>query len=511
VRRNDGVGEVWQVYGLGGELLAEYAAGALPTSPRKEYGYRGGELLVTAESSGGWGPEPAFTGPDPLKRGDAILLEHLTDLRAAVNQLRRHAGLSDYDFTADPEPQRNVTAVRAEHIRQLRAALEEALTRLGLPSGGYAHPALTENSSLIYAADFQELREQVRGAWRGDAGGVDIRWVVSDQLGTPRMAADRAGSLAGVTRHDYLPFGEELGAGVGGRTQSQGYSASDGMRQKFAGKEQDNETSLNYFVARYYASTQGRFTSADPLGGRMHNPQSLNKYSYVINNPLRLTDPTGMYVCADSTDKEKCSSKEDKEFEKARQHNLKSKDPDVVRAAKAYGDPNADNHVTVSFEDLDKKGEGGNTTSTLGVDDTGKLFAKSDVVINSNLSGTALDAAVAHEGSHTADAQDVVSSITITQETGEFKVGQDITRYQSEQRAYHVTDSVLRSANETYHFGCGPVGDCTLGIGLRLPVQVTPEIDRILANSPLYKTRDGKPISPTNQGGSVVNGLVVPH
>src|SRR2546421_231160 len=52
VKRNMGAGgEVWQVYGVGGELLAEYAANASPSQPQKEYGYRGGELLVTAEAA----------------------------------------------------------------------------------------------------------------------------------------------------------------------------------------------------------------------------------------------------------------------------------------------------------------------------------------------------------------------------------------------------------------------------------------------------------------------------
>jgi hypothetical protein len=39
---------VWQVYGTDGDLLAEYAASAAPNAPQKEYGYRNGELLVTA-------------------------------------------------------------------------------------------------------------------------------------------------------------------------------------------------------------------------------------------------------------------------------------------------------------------------------------------------------------------------------------------------------------------------------------------------------------------------------
>ena len=47
-RKVDGV-ETWQVYGMDGELLAEYAASGAPASPQKEYGYRNGEMLVTAE------------------------------------------------------------------------------------------------------------------------------------------------------------------------------------------------------------------------------------------------------------------------------------------------------------------------------------------------------------------------------------------------------------------------------------------------------------------------------
>jgi RHS repeat-associated protein len=104
-------------------------------------------------------------------------------------------------------------------------------------------------------------------------------------------------SSAGVvSRRDYKPFGEEIGAGIGSRTTAMGYSVADGVRQRFTSKERDNETGLDYFVARYYSSTQGRFTSADPLeaSARLLNPQTWNRYTYVINNPLRLIDPDGL-------------------------------------------------------------------------------------------------------------------------------------------------------------------------------------------------------------------------
>jgi hypothetical protein len=51
----------------------------------------------------------------------------------------------------------------------------------------------------------------------------EVFWLIPDHLGTPRMLVNRTGSLGGVKRHDYLPFGEELFATVGGRTVALGF------------------------------------------------------------------------------------------------------------------------------------------------------------------------------------------------------------------------------------------------------------------------------------------------
>jgi len=72
-----------------------------------------------------------------------------------------------------------------------------------------------------------------------------------------------------------------------------GYSY-DAICYKFTGKERDAESGLDNFGARYNASSMGRFMTPDPLGGHQEDPQTLNKYSYVRNNPLTLTDPTGL-------------------------------------------------------------------------------------------------------------------------------------------------------------------------------------------------------------------------
>jgi RHS repeat-associated protein len=133
------------------------------------------------------------------------------------------------------------------------------------------------------------------GAFRELAGTLyrEANWLVADQLGTPRMMVNRSGSLASVKRHDYLPFGEELYVGTGGRTWGQGYTG-DSVRQKFTGYERDAESGLDYAHARYYANAQGRFSSPDPFFGSIGNPQTLNRYAYVRNNPTNLVDPSGL-------------------------------------------------------------------------------------------------------------------------------------------------------------------------------------------------------------------------
>jgi RHS repeat-associated protein len=110
------------------------------------------------------------------------------------------------------------------------------------------------------------------------------------------MVFDESGALANVKRHDYLPFGEELFSHGLRSTSGLGYSAADGVRQQFTAKERDTETTLDFFEARYYASSQGRFSSVDPIittNDRLEDPQRLNLYAYSRNNPLLFTDPTG--------------------------------------------------------------------------------------------------------------------------------------------------------------------------------------------------------------------------
>jgi len=70
-------------------------------------------------------------------------------------------------------------------------------------------------------------------------------------------------------------------------------SGSIDVKYKYTGQEEDPETGLYYYNARYYDPILGRFISADSIVGNPRDPQDLNRYTYANNNPLKYTDPTG--------------------------------------------------------------------------------------------------------------------------------------------------------------------------------------------------------------------------
>jgi len=120
-----------------------------------------------------------------------------------------------------------------------------------------------------------------------------FRYVLTDVQGSARAVLNSSGAV--IARHDYLPFGEEIGAGIGLRTTGQGFGATDPNRQKYGLTERDETTGLDHTWWRKYENRSGRWTSPDPYGGSMlvSNPQSHNRYAYA-NDPVNLIDPTGL-------------------------------------------------------------------------------------------------------------------------------------------------------------------------------------------------------------------------
>ncbi len=127
------------------------------------------------------------------------------------------------------------------------------------------------------------------------AGGGGTDYLTVDTSDT-RVVTSQSGGV--ISRHDYLPFGEEISGPNGmstGRDSIATYNLGS-ERMKFASYERDEETKLDFAQARYFSSIQGRFTSPDPLlaSGKSVNPQTWNRYAYAGNNPLAYADPVGL-------------------------------------------------------------------------------------------------------------------------------------------------------------------------------------------------------------------------
>jgi RHS repeat-associated protein len=113
----------------------------------------------------------------------------------------------------------------------------------------------------------------------------------------PGILPPRDTSGAMLNRIRYFPFGsvrtQELAGGAGSLLTDKLFT---GQRRESANGIYDAPCpERRRREARLYDARMGRFLQPDPLVPEPGNPQSLNRYSYVLNNPLRYTDPTGMY------------------------------------------------------------------------------------------------------------------------------------------------------------------------------------------------------------------------
>jgi len=115
-----------------------------------------------------------------------------------------------------------------------------------------------------------------------ERSGTEWLYYHADGLGSTRSLTDGLGDVAGA--YLYAPFGNQL------------YANGPAVDFRFTGEQADDPTGLYFLRARYYDPTTGRFTQRDPSMGMLAMPQTLNPYSYGINNPVKYVDPTGYWV-----------------------------------------------------------------------------------------------------------------------------------------------------------------------------------------------------------------------
>ena len=124
------------------------------------------------------------------------------------------------------------------------------------------------------------------------ANGQRVAMVQVDTGKTTYFHSDHLGSTSVVT-DDTGAVEQELAYWAFGETRVNSSSQNVDIAYKYTGQEEDRTTGLYDYHARLYDPLIGRFTQPDTIVPQPFNPQSLNRYSYVLNNPLKYTDPTG--------------------------------------------------------------------------------------------------------------------------------------------------------------------------------------------------------------------------
>lgn len=263
----------------------------------------------------------------------------------------------------------------------------------------------TETTIFVYDAAGKMVAEYTTSA----PTTTQVSYLTSDALGTPRINTDANGNV--MARHDYMPFGEEIDSTITSVRNVNLNYGDDGIKKKFTAYERDLESSLDFAEARMYNFNYGRFTTSDPLlaSGRIEDPQTWNRYAYVLNNPLNYVDPTGLYECEGNKaqcDLLKTRLSEARDNLKKIEDTYKKESKQYEKASKsinAYGAEGEKNGVIIKFDGKER------SETTGKFDSKGKLMGNVTVHFKQG----DLDAEgysqslVAHEGKHVNDYKTV--------------------------------------------------------------------------------------------------------
>jgi len=231
-----------------------------------------------------------YENPGPVHAVDALLAGgtpvNSYSYDANGNQTRREivgASLSDRHYDAE-----NRMTVVTETANSLTT-----VTRFFYDGDGVRIAQATEAGVTFYVGDlYEEFHEagtsvvtatkyyylgSQRVAMRT---GSAVFYLHGDHLGSVSLTTDQSGAV--VSKQHYYPFGEVF--------DPEGPSPTD---FGFTGQRLDDSTGLMYYKARYYDAGLGRFVQADVIVPNPGNPQSFNRYTYVLNNPFTYVDPTG--------------------------------------------------------------------------------------------------------------------------------------------------------------------------------------------------------------------------
>ncbi|MHC1725322.1 MAG: RHS repeat-associated core domain-containing protein [Syntrophobacteraceae bacterium] len=211
----------------------------------------------------------------------------------------RAAGANTYDYDANGNMKTRITGARSQsmvfdHENRLASITEGAnrndylydytgarVKKVSLVSG--------VTSTTVYIGGIYEQKDGVNlkhifagGRRVASRKGSSTFYFHPDHLGSLSVVTNASGESKQTAT--YYPFGETRNS-----------TGPEDFDYKFTGQENDPETGLYYYGARYYDPEIGRFISPDSIVQAPGDPQTLNRYSYCRNNPLMYTDPTGHF------------------------------------------------------------------------------------------------------------------------------------------------------------------------------------------------------------------------
>ena len=285
------------------------------TARRTEYRYdRIGRLIGETESVAGTAARTADYGYD--KVGNRLSVSENGAVRTATfddndrllaqgdetfayddngNQIRRTSPAGVFDYVYDARNKLvEVTAPGGLHAgfdydadgnriaRRLKADAAAAEVETGFVvdrSFGLPEVIAELDGNGAIAARYLHGDQLLQQVTREGTGTV-LRYPLRDALGSTRYLVDDLGAITDAFR--FTAWGE-----------TSARSGSTDTAHRFAGEYWEDLLGLSYNRARWYDPSQARLTSIDPWEGAPALPTTLNKYSYVLNDPVLFIDPSG--------------------------------------------------------------------------------------------------------------------------------------------------------------------------------------------------------------------------
>jgi RHS repeat-associated protein len=255
------------------------------------YGYDSvGNMTTNIES----GSAVAYSYANPRKQAVRTAFGYTNLYDLCGNMIVRHGGLTNSQaMTYDAENRLKVFSQAGKVVveygyaaddTRLWKRVDQSATNVQVWIGNNYEEKGGKTLFHVFAGGQQVCTFEPTSVLNGGSVTTNVGYYYhEDNLNSSCVLSSPGGSLQET--NVYYPFGRvQTTASQPGTFQ---------VSRQFTGQIKDDETGLYYYNFRYYDPELGRFTQPDTIIPDFSNPQSYNRYSYVVNNPLKYTDPSG--------------------------------------------------------------------------------------------------------------------------------------------------------------------------------------------------------------------------